>query len=106
MDRTLAGLYSIPDGNISLHCVSWIKSALSAAVEMDGLKLGIELSDHVDLWDEELLELCDVYAKRNLNEMHRSSAPHKIVPFGVNWARHSGRVRLRFSKKLQNAYRL
>jgi hypothetical protein len=36
MDRTLAGLYSIPDGNISLHCVSWIKSALSAAVEMDG----------------------------------------------------------------------
>jgi hypothetical protein len=100
MGRTLAGLYSIPDSNISLHCVGWIKSPLSAAVEVDGLRLGIELSDHADLWDEELLEWSDVYAKRNLNEMHGSTAPHKIIPFGVNWACHSRTSLLAILKEL------
>lgn len=62
---------------------------MSAAVEIDGLKLGIELSDHADLWDVDLLKWCDVYAKRNLNEQDGPPGPHRIIPFGVNWACHS-----------------
>lgn len=87
--RTLAGLYSLPDTQIILHHANWVTNSTSLAVEFDDIRLAIELSDHSDLWAEDLLAWCDVYAKRNLNRTQSCSTPEKVIPFGLNWAYHS-----------------
>ncbi len=89
--RTLAGLYAQPGAAIRLRRVGWISNPLCAAIEVDGLRLAIELSDHSDWWDQGLLEWCDVYAKRNLNARHVSALQQKIIPLGLNWACRSRR---------------
>lgn len=86
---TLAGLYAQPDTTITLHLVNWINDRGYVALEVDDLKLGIELSDHSDYWDEGLLNWCDVYAKRNINPLHPAPVQHKVIPFGLNWLCHS-----------------
>jgi hypothetical protein len=87
--RTLAGLFVQPDIQVKLHRVSWLTNALSLGLEFEGIKLGIGLSDHSDLWDATLLEWSDVYAKRNINTQHLNPLSYKVIPFGLNWACHS-----------------
>ena len=89
--RTLAGLYAQADLSVRLRRVDWITNAICAAIEVEGLRIGIELSDHSDFWEQGLLEWCDVYAKRNINARHPSASQQKIIPFGLNWACHSRR---------------
>jgi len=92
--RTLAGLYALPDTDITLHRVNWITNPLCAAIEVEKLKLGIEVSDHSNFWEDSLLNWCDVYAKRNINPRFTSLTQHKIIPFGLNSACHSRRSRI------------
>jgi len=91
LGRTLAGLYELPHTPVKLRRVDWITNPLCAVLLYDGLKIAIELSDHSDLWDLQLLERCDVYAKRDINPHLTTAHPHKIIPFGLNWACHSKR---------------
>jgi hypothetical protein len=94
LGRTLAGLYEQPRTKVRLRHVDWIKAPFSMALNVDGLKIGIEVWDHADRWDAGLLEWCDVYAKRNMNARHPGAFPHKVIPFGLNWACHSRRSML------------
>lgn len=91
LGRTLAGLYEQPRTEVKLRRVGWITNSLCAALEVDGMRIAIELSDHSDFWEIPLLEWCDVYAKRNINPRHSTPLEHKIIPFGLNWACHSRR---------------
>lgn len=88
--RTLAGLYAQSETRIRLHRVDWIDHPLCAAIEVDGMKLALEVSDRSDFWHFNLLRWCDVYAKRDLNPLLTDNQ-HKIIPFGLNWACHSRR---------------
>ena len=90
LGRILAGLYELPRMAVKLRRVGWITGS-QCALDADGLKIAIELSDHGDLWDIPLLEWCDVYAKRNMNPRHTTALQHKIIPFGLNYACHSRR---------------
>jgi hypothetical protein len=87
----LAGLYEQSHVAAKLRRVDWIKSSCCAALDVDGLRIGIEISDHADYWELSLLEWCDVYAKRNMNPRHTTALQHKIIPFGLNYACHSRR---------------
>jgi hypothetical protein len=88
--RTLAGLYELPHMAVKLRRVDWIQSSV-CALDADGLKIAIDLSDHSDLWDIPLLEWCDVYAKRDINPLHSTALQYKIIPYGLNYACHSRR---------------
>lgn len=94
LGRTLAGLYAQRDAKVRLRCVNWIKTPFSMALEIEELKIAIEVWDHPNRWDDVLLKWCDVYAKRNMNALHPGTSPEKVIPFGVNWACHSRRSAL------------
>ncbi|MGC9158752.1 MAG: hypothetical protein ACP5FH_07140 [Terracidiphilus sp.] len=91
LGQTLAGLYAQPRARVRLRCAAWITNPVCAALEIEGLKVAIELSDHADFWDGPLLDWCDVYAKRSLTDAIAPEHKCKIVPFGLNWACHSRR---------------
>jgi hypothetical protein len=91
MGRLLAGLYDQPGTRVSLRAAAWITLPYSMALEIDGLKIGIELSDHADFWDADLLAWSDVYAKRSLNPAHIGAQPAKVIPLGLHCAGHSDR---------------
>ena len=90
LGQTLAGLYEQPQA-VKLRRAKWITNPISLALEVDGLKIAIELSDHSNLWEIPLLEWCDVYAKRNIDARHVTPLQHKIIPFGLMMASHSRR---------------
>ena len=91
LGQTLAGLYEQPRTAVKLRRVNWIKHSNCMALDADGLKIAIELSDHSNFWDVSLLEWCDAYAKRNMNRRHSAALQNKIIPFGLNCACHSRR---------------
>ncbi len=91
LGQTLAGLYAQPDTTVRVRRAGWIGHPLSAAIEFEGLKLAIDVSDHNDFFNQHLLEWCDVYAKRNINPRRDVALQHKIIPFGLVWACHSRR---------------
>jgi hypothetical protein len=93
LGQTLAGLYEQPQA-VKLRRVKWIKNPICVALDVDGLKIAIELSDHSDLWEMPLLEWCDVYAKRNINTRYSTALQKKIIPFGLLMASHSRRSML------------
>lgn len=86
LGQTLAGLYEQPHTDVKLRRVDWITNSICAALEIDGMRIAIEVSDHSDFWDLPLLEWCDVYAKRNINPRHSTALQNKIIPFGLIWA--------------------
>ena len=81
----LAGLYEQSHVAVKLRRMDWIKNSCCVALDVDGLRIGIEISDHADYWELPLLEWCDVYAKRNMNPRHTTALQHKIIPFGLNY---------------------
>jgi hypothetical protein len=91
---TLAGLYEQRRATVKLQRVDWIEASFSLALDVDGLKIAIDVWDHSNGWNESLLEWCDVYAKRNVNLSYPAALQHKIIPFGLNWACHSRRSML------------
>ena len=94
LGRSLAGLYDQPGCSVSIKIVDWIHSPVCLAIEVEGKRLVIELYDHANEWDLNLLEWCDVYAKRNIHPLHVTPLQHKIVPFGFHLAAHSRRSAL------------
>jgi hypothetical protein len=91
LSRVITGLYALPGTTVRMQRVAWVTKSLSAAVEVDGLKLAIDVGDHSDQWDPDLLEWGDVYAKRNVNPLHISPLQRKIIPFGLSLPFHSRR---------------
>lgn len=81
--RVLAGVFEQPNARVSIKLVNWIADAASVGLEMNGVRYGIQLSDHRNFWDESLLKWCDVYAKRSLHPDFMSTQPHKVVPFSA-----------------------
>lgn len=94
LGRTLAGLYEQPQVKVKLRRADWVGASCSLALEADGLRIGIEVWDQTNRWDDALLQWCDVYAKRNMNLRHPGAFLSKVIPFGVNWACHSRRSAL------------
>ncbi|MGD0730458.1 MAG: hypothetical protein ABR956_04285 [Terracidiphilus sp.] len=86
---TFAGLYEQHHETVKLRRADWIRHPLSAALDLGGLRVGIEVSDHSDYWDFSLLEWCDVYVKRSINSSRSVPLQHKIIPFGLNMGCHS-----------------
>jgi len=91
LGHALAGLYEQPRTAVKLRRVDWITNPLSLALDVDGLKIAIELSDHCNLWEMPLLEWCDVYAKRSINSRQIAALQHKIIPYGLLMTCHSRR---------------
>jgi hypothetical protein len=92
LGQILAGLYEQPHTEVKLRRASWITSPICMALDVDGLKVAIELSDFSDLWEMPLLEWCDVYAKRSIHPRHSTALQRKIIPFGLVMASHSRRA--------------
>jgi len=92
--NTLAGLYSQPDCKVTLQIVDWVKDPQSIALDVDGTHMLIEVFDQSNEWDLELLEWCDVYAKRNIDPRFTTPLQSKIVPFGLNMTCQSRRSAL------------
>ncbi len=89
--RIAAGLCSLPHVQVRFRAVDWIRLPLSIGVDDGSTKLAINLSDYADLWDTDMLDWCDVYAKRSLSPTHPGPAPHKVIPYGLHLACRSGR---------------
>jgi hypothetical protein len=92
--RVLAGVFEQPDARVRIKMVDWITDSASVGIEVNGMRFGIQLSDHRDFWDAGLLDWCDVYAKRNLHPDFQSTQPRKVVPFAVYCAGTSKRSML------------
>jgi hypothetical protein len=96
--RVITGLSQL-SGPFTVECASWITNRLSLQVETCGLRIGIELSDHSDVFDEELLARSDLYFKRSYYEPDlariATGLRSKIMPLGLNYACRSHIVLLR-----------
>jgi hypothetical protein len=68
-----------------------VGDAQCIAIDVDGTRLVIEVYDQTDLWNLELLDWCDVYAKRNIDPLRAGPMAHKVIPYGMNLASHSKR---------------
>jgi hypothetical protein len=91
LGHSLAGLFDQPDCSVTLEIVDWVGDAQCIAIDVDGTRLVIEVYDQTDLWNLELLDWCDVYAKRNIDPLRAGPMAHKVIPYGMNLASHSKR---------------
>ena len=94
VSRVLAGLYGQPGASVRIEFVDWIKYSSSVGIEVNGMKFGVELADNKYLFDEPLLDWCDIYAKRCLSATGRTAISRKIVPYSLHCAGRSTRSTL------------
>lgn len=102
--RILAGLYDQPDANVSLDIVDWVGGDHSVAVDMDGTKIAFEMNDQTYIWDEGLLDWCDIYVKRSIDPLWKGLHQEKVIPFGIYLRTRSRRSALSVVAALARAY--
>jgi hypothetical protein len=87
--HAITGLWQM-DRDFTIARVPWITSSLALQVKVDGIRVGLELSDHSNVFANELLERCDIYFKRSYYGPDlinvSPSLRRKVVPFGLNYA--------------------
>jgi len=89
--RVLAGLYEQTNIHVTIKLARWMKYENSLGIEVNGRRLGIELSDHADFWDRDLLSWAEVYAKRSLNLDLPQPHGVRVIPFGLHCSGRSKR---------------